>query len=272
MAASDVTASFLSRTVRLKSTLQDAGNAFQSRHLHVDSYHSVVELGHLQLVALFETFLEGLFYECMLGRSGIADVNEKISLDVPSDVDLIVYSEGRKKQKYLSWLPYDETLDRANAYLERGQPFSRLKYRTAELTTLKEALTVRNAVAHTSGHAGELFKQLAEEKRYTSRRPADYLVSTRSGTDEASLFISYFEIIAQALAETSETTANAKLTPERPFRHTDKPPSGQYECVECRHQKAHVEGVKLGRCPYCSHAQACPHCGNDKVVEWRRML
>jgi hypothetical protein len=94
----------------------------------------------------------------------------------------------------------------------------------------------------------------------------------RSGTDEASLFISYFEIIAQALAETSETAANAKLTPERLFRHTDKPPSGQYECVECQHQKAHVEGVKLGRCPHCSYAQACPHCGNDKVVEWRRML
>jgi hypothetical protein len=272
MAASATLANFVGQISALRATLLDADGAFNGRNLQVDSYYSVLELVHLQLVSLFETYLEDLFYDCALGNSGIGAAASVIPTATIEDVNMLVYSGGSRRQKFLSWLPYEETAERASVYLEPDAPFSRLLYRPVEKRAIKDAIIVRNAVAHASGHAIEQFQALARERRYPHVRPANYLVSTRAGATESALFFATFELIAEALAESTVVGADRLLNPERPFTGTEQAPAGDYECDACGYARPGHPGGKLGHCTSCGHGQSCPTCGGRRASSWRRSL
>lgn len=274
MAAPTILSGFLEQLIALQATSSDAEAAFTKSALQLDSHQSVVELLHIQVLAKFEAFVAELFYDCVLGSSGLADVVPILSLSTSDEVDLMVYAEGRRKEKYLTWLPFHQTLGRAETYLAEGNPFTRLKYRPVELEVLGDAMTVRNAIAHSSPHSHAQFVKLATARSYPSARPADYLLSTRGTATEAVLLFAALRLIAEALAAVDHQTANALLNPERPFSG-DAPgtPPGLYECASCATQKIGHTGGKLGPCPKCGRGSPCTHCGRAQgAAQWRRIL
>ncbi|MGE3796012.1 MAG: hypothetical protein AB7I38_19095 [Dehalococcoidia bacterium] len=274
MTAASLVADFLQMTSVLKGTLYDAEAAFKGKHLRLGSYHSVVELAHLQAVSLFEAFIEDLFFECMLGTSGLRDVQSHLPLATRADVELAIFAEGRRRQKYLSWLPYDDTLERAGAYLVGAQPFARLQYRLTEIHAIRDAVIIRNAVAHSSGHALSQLLELARSRSYQISRPADFLLSTRGGPSEALIGLSMLELIAMGLADPSEAAADARLNPEREFDPRGKVPAGNFKCASCGHLKRAAYGDRLGNCASCSQPALCSTCGNDSTSpsRWRRQF
>lgn len=277
MSTGTIATDYSTKIAGLKGILQDSENAYSRQHLQVASYHSVVELAHLQAVSLFETFLEELFIDCMLGSSGQPGVAGALAPTSRAEVELMIYAEGRRRQKYLSWLPFGETLDRATAYLVDGQPFSRLKYRPTELGAMTEAVTVRNAVAHASGHAFEQLKSLATGRSYQVSRPADYLLSTRSGDSEVMLNLTMLDLIANGLASASETVADTILNAEKIFSDSEKSPPGNYVCQSCTIAVKSQSAVgQLGNCSSCAGPPStCSSCGRRQgrhSTQWRRLL
>jgi hypothetical protein len=58
-------------------------------------------------------------------------------------------------QRYIDWVPYFKTTDRAKIYFKDGKPFSTLtKFQDTMLTELHQ---VRNALAHRSDHSLDVF-------------------------------------------------------------------------------------------------------------------
>ncbi len=107
----------------------------------------------LRCVTAFEGLIECVFFQALRGQIGTKTVGGKItarSNAVLRDVLL----DGRD---YLEWLPYTRTLDRAKRYLRGGRPFTQIE--NDDLDKLAQIARIRNAVAHSSKHAREVFRK-----------------------------------------------------------------------------------------------------------------
>lgn len=235
---------------------------------------SVVELVALRTSSLFESFLEELFYLCMLSSHTDASVAPVLPVSSRAEADLLIYSGGKRRENYLTWLPFDATVDRADAYLDRGAPFTWLRYRQVEMSAIKELTVVRNAVAHPSAYASRLLEQLVTAKGYLGSRPADYLRSLRTGVWEVLLLLTQVSIIAEALGASSEADADVLLQPEEPFQAGQKAPPGEFECRHCAHARSLSTAAKLGACPQCGVTENCSACGRAKAssTTWKRLI
>jgi hypothetical protein len=83
-----------------------------------------------------------------------------------------------KRDKYLSWLPFSQTEERANLYLQEGKPFTELDGGDKQL--IQETVYIRNAIAHSGHHAIEAFRtNVIGEKRLGrgEKTPAGFLRS-----------------------------------------------------------------------------------------------
>jgi hypothetical protein len=60
--------------------------------------------------------------------------------------------------KYLLWLPYSNTVDRAKLYLKDGRPFTEID--NGDRSIMKTISTIRNAIAHTGPHATGEFEKV----------------------------------------------------------------------------------------------------------------
>ncbi|NYD42219.1 zinc ribbon-containing protein [Nocardioides panaciterrulae] len=254
----------------LKNVVLDA----QRAKIEAETLDGVVELVALRAFSLLETYLEELFYLCMLLQHGAACIAPVLPVSSRAEVELLIYSDGRRRESFLTWLPYDASLDRADAYLVRGEPYSWLRNRPVEVAALKELTVVRNAVAHPSAHAATFLSDLAKDKGYQVTRPADYLKSLRTGSWEVLLMLTQVSVIATALAETSELGADAILQPEASFQAGQKAPAGTFACTHCGEEKTIEVRAKLGTCPSCGVTERCAECGHTKAssTTWARRL
>ncbi|WP_141246835.1 hypothetical protein [Kocuria sp. WN036] len=255
----------------LKSTILDA----QQKNVSTETLNNVVELATLRAFSSLETFLQELFYLCMRNDPSVAGTGSIIPVSTQEEINLLVLTSGGKQRvKYLSWLPFDQTLDLADTYLNEGHPFSRLQYRKTETDELKELTVVRNAIAHPSDHARQEFEKLANKKSYPSGRASDYLLSTRSGAQEVLLLMTRAELVAKGLAAMTEGGANAVLEPEPPFMAQAKSPKGTYECIRCGHTITRTTRGELGGCPSCEPRHSCSQCGRraSPTSRWRRII
>jgi hypothetical protein len=267
--AQAVRALFEARIQELQDTFDDARQGFETGPLKLASLQSVAELLHIQSLAEFEDFAAKLFYSCALGASNILDVAPKIVVATEAEVDTLIYSA--KRENYLSWLPYPETLGRAENYLVDGNPFSRLKYRDVELTFFANAMVVRNAIAHSSPHSAQLFERLAKQRRYPHTRPADFLLSTRSGSTEMELLFAGLRLTAEALCEPDHRHADALLNPERSFGGDARAPVGDFRCTVCGTERLGHSGGKLGPCATCGRGEPCSVCARPVgSATWQR--
>jgi hypothetical protein len=87
-----------------------------------------------------------------------------------------------QNKSYLDWLPYDRTEARAKMYLRAGRPFTVLT--KDEKKRLKEVITIRHAIAHSSPHATKQFRDVIKDKVLLphEKTPSGYLRSQISAT------------------------------------------------------------------------------------------
>jgi hypothetical protein len=108
---------------------------------------------YLSAFTEFEGLIEELFFGLLSGAvtSGLATpCLDCSSSAVVREVMMI------GPRKYLDWLPYDKTLERAKVLFKDGKPFSLLQKAQAE--GLFRFLRVRNALAHKSEYALKQFE------------------------------------------------------------------------------------------------------------------
>lgn len=269
-ALDDVRTRLTSGIDALKRVVLDA----QTAKIQQATLDGVVELVALRMFTLLETYLEEVFYLSMLAQHDCTTIRPVLPVSNPSEVDLLIFSGGRRRENFLTWLPYDVSADRADSYLIGGQPYSWLRYRPVELAALKELTVVRNAVAHPSAYASTLLSELARSKGYQVARPADYLKSLRTGSWEVLLLLTQVSVIAGALAESSEQAADALLQPESHFQAEQKVPPGRYACSRCGLEQTVAVRGKLGSCSVCGVVERCIECGRARAssTTWRRLI
>jgi hypothetical protein len=80
-------------------------------------------------------------------------------------------------RKYMDWLPFDRTIDRAKLYMKDGRPFSDLS--PADKGMITRIAIIRNAIAHRSDYALIKFQEVIDIQHPLPRErtPAGYLRS-----------------------------------------------------------------------------------------------
>jgi hypothetical protein len=117
---------------------------------------SVYEALFLRAVTSFESFLEELFLGIMEGRvrySSTSGVSRRMTTKSREALVEIVF---QGKNKYLNWLPFQHTEDRAGLYLREGKPFSSLE--DGDRSVVKTITLIRHAIAHRSKHSMDEFR------------------------------------------------------------------------------------------------------------------
>lgn len=166
---------------------------FDANQLAKRDLETLYEGLFLKAVVGFESLLEEVFFDVLNGKSSNSKWRPKFA-GGRQDLRKCVYG----KQKYLDWLPIDNTLNRAELFLKRGLPFSRL---TADEATddrgkLTKIVLIRNAIAHQSDFSMEKFRKSVIANTplpVSEKRPAGFLC----GRSTAAL--TRYEIYARAL-------------------------------------------------------------------------
>lgn len=269
MSSIDLRDNFLQEIKELQSVLKDANAARQKKRLSQSTLDSVIELVHLRVVALFETFIEDLFNDCLNGTSAIPEVSPKVTTVEPKILQDLVTPDG----KFIALSRFSDLSKRASTLMD-GSPFSRLDYRSEDKTLLNEWIVVRNAIAHSSGPARQKFVDLASMKKYPFQRPANYLTSILGNEQEGEIALARIRALATALTCDTEAEADPHLLPERDLNQADSPKAGKYSCKACGSLRTLTEGMKLGSCSNCEQPQQCATCSHKQSSRtlWRRII
>jgi hypothetical protein len=138
--------------------------------------HSVYEALFLRALTGFEDFIEKLFFSILNGRTKHS--KKRVSIRITPSSNSALYEIVYQNDKYLKWIPFENTENRARLYLNGGRPFSELD--DAGRSTIRTVTTIRNAIAHKSPHALNEFKRKvigAAVLLPGEKRPAGYLRS-----------------------------------------------------------------------------------------------
>jgi hypothetical protein len=215
----------------------------------------LLESVFLNAVTATEAFIEELFLAAVTGavRTGgtkpvirFPDSNTALSIIVPP------------ANRYVSWLPFSDTLGRAKAFLVDSLPFSRIDVREQLKSRLHEAMIVRNMIAHRSAYATAKFRNLVGN-RYESA--GQYLAAT-TGTDRVcEAFLGDFVRIANGLCAEDDSATNAILGDPDPIPSGARPGQGNYVCFGCGNSYviARDSNAQL-ECSVCD--LPCPRCGH----------
>lgn len=147
-------------------------------------------------VTSFEDYLEARFFEVMLASPAPTGVHPRAEFKSAAVLRDFVLGG----QPFVNWLPFKRTEQRAQVYLRGARPFHSVT--TTEKRQMKDWMTIRHAIAHTSREARYRFEVgvlAGVPLPPRERSPAGYLRSVpRPGTTR-------FEAIAnQMLAMASK--------------------------------------------------------------------
>lgn len=128
----------------------------------------------IELYSKVENSIETLLIGALMGRIAFSSVSVKPLVSIRSEAVARRVVFGSRS--YADWIPFDYTRRRARTFLSRGRPFSLVP--TADRKFLDGLGTIRNAIAHESGHALRRFEQDYIEGLALppiQRRPSGYL-------------------------------------------------------------------------------------------------
>lgn len=126
------------------------------RSLSIRTFEMITGLQFLRMHLAWEEFLESVFIRYMCGcssPSGISPTLLKTKERCVADATRTLFGTSR----FLSWAPR-ETIDRANVYLDKGEPFSTAIGSAGH--SLECIYVIRNRFAHRSEYAKERFKEV----------------------------------------------------------------------------------------------------------------
>jgi len=182
-------------TENLFSSLNTQIRSLDSTRRRIDS---LVFLGHLSRRAAeqayeslflssftaFEVFIEEAFLTLLVSSpsAGASRTRATPRLTVRSFAVAreLVIGPGRK---YVDWLPYDRTLERAQLFFRGGRPFTNVSAEDRNL--IDKAQIIRNAIAHRSRYSERRFERDvigATALPPREHKPAAYLRGLVSGT------------------------------------------------------------------------------------------
>ncbi|MFH2203123.1 MAG: hypothetical protein ABIJ96_08425 [Elusimicrobiota bacterium] len=102
-------------------------------------------------VAMFEAFLEDLFFGLLVGGLGHPEASPRTEFRSYAVAREFVYAG----KNYLDWLPYDRTASRAKIFFTGGRPFTSLPDESKSI--LHKSAIIRNALAHKSRYSRRKF-------------------------------------------------------------------------------------------------------------------
>jgi hypothetical protein len=152
--ASTLASGYANRLVRLEHTRRRSEELFRARKIVARDIYHIYEALFLASVTSFEGFLEDLFIGLLVGR---IKGSRAVAARIVCRSDAVAREILLQGDDYLDWLPYHHTRERAEAFFRAGFPFARLT--TAQELVLKQISYTRNAVAHQSRHALEMFER-----------------------------------------------------------------------------------------------------------------
>ena len=161
----------------LEKTRKRMKNLYRSNKIINRDADSIYEALFLRAVTSFEGFLEELFFGILRDRSSYRRRGISLRMKVTSAAALQeILLQGNR---YLNWLPFDQTERRAKLHLKAGKPFSQLPDHDKSMIT--KITTIRNAIAHKSKHALSEFERKVIASRNLlprERVPGGYLRSS----------------------------------------------------------------------------------------------
>ncbi|HHK41488.1 MAG TPA: hypothetical protein ENJ50_03630 [Planctomycetaceae bacterium] len=270
--AAQVLARYERKAKRVARVRDQSQRAFDRGHIDQALLDHAYESTFLSAVSVFEQFLEDLFVSCLLDGSGIRSVKARVGFPSASVAwEILIAGRGRR---YVDWLPFKRTLERADVFLVAGRPFSRLRNRPSDLGAVTEAVTIRNAIAHEGGSATSGLKALGLSHLPSRRRhPAGYLQSKVSGDPALTQHrarLADLNRIARALASKTDKQALRYLGSERQFRSGEAPGRGTYQCVDCHALVALTSKyATLPQCPRCNLGP-CLACNRVRQSAYQR--
>jgi hypothetical protein len=170
-------ASFVARDRRLDGTRRRVDQLVQTGRLSTRAAEQVYESLFLSAFTSFEVFVEDLFLLLLVGASkrnpAISSAVPRIAVKSFSVARDLVVGPGRK---YVDWLPYERTMERAKLFFRGGRPFTEVPVGEREL--VNRAQVIRNAIAHRSRYSEERFETqviAGTALAPRERKPAGYL-------------------------------------------------------------------------------------------------
>jgi len=121
-----------------------------------------------------ERAMEDVFMGLVMSRLQVSKRGVRPLVAIRSEV--VARKVVRGERRYVDWLPYGLTRDRAKAFLAEGEPFTSLNDQQAR--PFERARIVRNALAHGGGHATRQFRRTFTDGLALppeQRRPAGFL-------------------------------------------------------------------------------------------------
>ncbi|MEL4898411.1 hypothetical protein [Crocosphaera sp. Alani8] len=131
----------------------------------------------------FEKFIEELFLGLLQEEITINEctINEicKVTISPKSEINSVILAG----QRYLNWLPYEKTIERARIFFHDGIPFTNLD--SDQKNNLRYYHRIRNAIAHKSPKAEADFYKIIQNLPLlpSQKTPAGYLRSKPRGQE-----------------------------------------------------------------------------------------
>lgn len=140
-----------------------------------------------------EKAIEQLFIGILMNR---VSVSARVQPLVEIRSDRVAHAVVRGERRYVDWLPFDNTVRRAEAFFASGLPFSTLP--RLHVKAFERTGKIRNAVAHDSAHAQRSFRKEfvdGQSLPASQRKAGGYLRGQHSGSQTRLDFL-----IAESLA------------------------------------------------------------------------
>ena len=167
---------FIGHLNALEATRKKVERLYSSGKLVRRDIERIYEGLYLDAITSFESTLETLFISYLTGSLSKRGVIPRVEVRSPTVArDMLLGGDRR----FVDWLPYEKTENRAKAFFRGGRPFTDLDTNKKEV--LKHVMKIRNAIAHQSAHAIGQFEKLLDEENLPlpprERTPAGFLRS-----------------------------------------------------------------------------------------------
>ena len=179
--------SYLSRLRSLDRACRRADSLLAARLVSRGDAELIYEAAYISSVTGFETLVEELFIGLLVG--GLVSADRTVHPRVHFRSHRVAREVVQAGRRYVDWLPYDRTLDRAKVFFRGGCPFTTLSSNDRKL--LESCLVIRHAIAHRSRHAlGNFERNVLEGLTLAPRErtPAGFLRSQFSQSPQQSRY------------------------------------------------------------------------------------
>lgn len=143
----------------------------------------------LSTITSFETYIEELFYHII--TTSDKPVLRKYKPIIIFKNESIARAIVHVDKKYLDWLPFDRAQKRLEIYCSRMDSFKSIDKN--EENALREMITVRNVLAHSSSHSKDVFLKAISSYKLPPKEqtPVGYLRSVYRITPDETRFELY---------------------------------------------------------------------------------